>query len=142
MATEKLILANKKFSNNWWTITDNNGREISIGTVNKKSQAPENQKLAALLINAEIGSEVEVDIREWKNAESEIKLFGNDPKSAGFSGGTKSFTPKNQAREAALSAAQATGNALALQKDITLDKFKEFAEGVHAWIMLKSDSNK
>lgn len=133
MAVEKIIVATKKFNNNWWSIIDNNGREISISTINKKSQAAENQKIHGILVNANPGDEISIDVRDWQG-----KFYGNDPKEGGGAGG-KGFVPKNQAREAALSAAIAAGNALSLQKDVSLDEFKKFATGVHEWIMSQSD---
>lgn len=134
MAVEKIILATKKFSNNWWTITDNNGREINISTINKKTQAAENQKLNGVLVNANSGDEVEIDVRDWQG-----KLYGNDPKSGGAAG--KTFTPKDKSFEAGLYAAQAVGQMLALtSKDITTDQFDKFFDHIHAKIMSKATS--
>lgn len=140
MAVEKVILASKKFNNNWWTITDNTGREISIGTINKKSSAAENQKLNALLVNAEIGSEIDVDIREWKNADNEVKLFGNDPKSGGGSGGGKSFTPADKSFQSGIAAAQAASTLLSLGKDNNFEKWNEMFEKIHAAILSKKSA--
>lgn len=136
MAVEKVILATKKFSNNWWTISDNNGREINIGTINKKTQAAENQKLNTVLVNANPGDELDVDLRDWQG-----KLYGNDPKAAGngFSG-SKPFTPADKGFTAANSAAVAASQIMALQKDATYEKWAEMAEKMQAWILSKKAS--
>jgi len=126
MATKKVIIATIKDSEKWINITDNEGVEYGI----MKEKSP---KLTEILKTAKPGDEITADHSIGKDGE---KNFLWDPKATGQGG--KPFAPKNYSREAALYAAQATGSALALQKDVNLDKFKEFAEGVHAWIMSKT----
>lgn len=134
MAVEKIILASKDFKNNWWTVSDNNGRVINISTINKKSQQAENQKLASILANANPGDEIEIDIRLWEG-----KFYGNDPKSGGGTG--KSFTPADKSFQAAIAASQAVGQMLALtSKDITTDQFDKLFEHIHAKIMSKKSA--
>lgn len=133
MAVEKVLIATVKFANNWFTVTDNNGREVNVGTVDKKTQAAQNPKLKAILENAKAGDEVEIDVRDWQG-----KFYGNDPKSAGSGG--KSFTLADKSFDAGKVAAQATGSLLALQKDITFEKFEEMANKIHSWILSKKSA--
>lgn len=132
MAIEKVILAEKKFSNNWWSIKDNLGREISIGTINKKTSAAENQKLNSILVNANAGDEIEIDVRDWQG-----KFYGNDPKGAGSGVGTKSFTPADKSFQSALSSAQAASTLLSLTKDVTFEKWNDMFEKIHAAVLSK-----
>lgn len=134
MAVEKVIVAAKEFKNNWWSVTENTGRVINISTINKKSQQAENQKLAGILANINVGEEVEIDVRPWEG-----KFYGNDPKSGG-AGGAKSFTPADKSFSSAQYAAQAAGSMLALQKDVTFAKFEELANQIHTWILSKKSA--
>jgi hypothetical protein len=132
MATEKVTIVTCVFKNNWFNIRDNKDREISVGTVDKKTGGPVNQKLTALLNSAQEGIEVEMDLRDWQG-----KWFGNDVKAAGSGFGGKSFTPADKSFDAAKIAVQAAATFHSLDKDRNVEKVKEDAENLHAWIMSK-----
>ena len=142
MGVEKVIISSIKFSNNWFSISDNLGREISVGTVDKKTNNPVNPKLTKTLQASNAGDEVEIDIREWKNSDNEIKLFGNDPKSSGsgFGGSNKSFTPADKSFQSALAAAQAASTLLSLGKENNFEKWNETFEKIHAAILSKKSA--
>ncbi len=135
MAVEKVIIASCKFANNWFNIVDNNNREISVGTVNKKSGQAENQKLKSILENVKAGDEVEMDLRDWQG-----KWFANDPKGAGSGGGVKTFTPADKSFQAALAAGPAASALLSLSKEATFEKWNEMFEKIHAAILAKKST--
>lgn len=126
MATKTIIISEIKSNDKFINVKDNSGIEYGIS----REKSP---NLTKTVESLKVGDELTGDYFLWKD-----KHYLSDIKSGGEKGTGKSFAPKNHAREAAFYAAQAAGSTLALQKDVTLDKFKEYANGIHEWIMSKT----
>lgn len=126
--TKTIIIQTLKDSDKFYNIIDNNNVEWGIGK-------DKNPKLAAILSTAKTGDSVTGNpwTKDGKNY-----LF--DPKEGGAAGG-KTFAPKDHARESAYHAAAAAGSMMALQKEITVEKFVDIANGIHLWIMSKTSKS-
>lgn len=128
MATKKVIIATIKDSEKWINVVDNEGVEFGI----MKEKSP---KLAEILKTAKAGDEITGDHSVGKDGG---KNFLWDPKATGQGG--KSFAPADKSFQAALSASQAAGSMMALQKEVSYEKFETLANQIHAWILTKKSS--
>lgn len=126
----KVIIATVKVNGDWINLTDNNGKEISVSTKDKKTSNPVNQKLKAILTSPSFkeGTEVEMDVKEWQG-----KFFGNE--SRDFK--AKSFTPKDKSFEAAQTAAMACATLFATKTAEEIKTLPKVFETIHALIMTK-----
>lgn len=137
----KVILADIKVNGDWINLKDNNNREISVSTKDRKTGNPINQKLKATLLNAKSGDEVEMDVREWKDKDNVTKYFGNEAKDGGSG---KKFTPKDKSFEAAQTAALACATLYANKTAEEQKNFPKTFENIHKMIMdkaTKSETN-
>lgn len=130
---EKVIIAEKTFKNDWFNITDNKGREISVFVGKSKEGKDSNPTLKAPLEAAKSGDEVEMDVKPGKDG---VKLFGWEAKTGGGFGG-KSFAPKDKSFDAGIAAISAAAAMYGLQKDTPIQTVLNAAESFHAFIMSK-----
>jgi hypothetical protein len=119
-----IIIAEIKDTEKWYNVTDNAG--ITYG-INKEKAA----KLSEQLKTAKQG-----DSLTGNAVEKDGKRYLWDPNEK--KGGGKTFAPKDKSFEAAMSAAEATGNMLGLTKDVTPEQFDKWFEHIHAKIMSKA----
>lgn len=121
-----IIVAEISERNGWANIKTNEGKEISI----MLSKCP---KLAEQLKDAKPGIELTGKLVE-KDGKS--YLWDIDEKKSG----SKSFPAADKSFQAALSASQAAGSMMALQKEVSYEKFETLANQIHAWILTKKSS--
>ncbi len=123
----KVIIATAKQNNDWYNVTDNTGREISVSLKSKEGKL-QNQKLKAVLDTVKPGEEVEMEVKDWKG-----KWFGNEPKS--FNGAGKKFAPADRSFDAAKTAALAVATLYANKTDVS--GLPATFETIHKLIMAK-----
>ena len=118
-----IIIAEIKDTEKWYNVTDNAG--ITYGINKEKAAKLSEQLKTAKQGDSLTGNAVEKDGKHY--------LWDPNEKKGG-----KSFAPKDKPFDAAIAAAQATGNMLALTKDATKEQFDAMFEHIHAKIMSKA----